>query len=116
MHTAKLIDPIAALLDAQTDAHHAGVCDAEVAVLADIGEDIARCAELIGGKLAGLTDGRMFTNWNGHVESRKAAIVSVSDLAECMAADAIGGLDAAPVILASMRLYLGRRPAMAKAA
>lgn len=54
--------PLADLLDAQVAAHHAGVSDADVAILMEIGEDIAAFGERIALKLARLTSGAIATN------------------------------------------------------
>lgn len=55
-------NPLAAYLDAQVRAHQAGVTDADVALLAEIGEDIARFAEILHAKFGRLRSGAAGTN------------------------------------------------------
>jgi hypothetical protein len=108
-------NPLAALLDAQVDAHHAGVCDDDVATLQDIGEDIARFAELLAAKLARTSDGRMVTRWlrspgGAGYERRAAETFNAADLTAAIAEAALGELDAFPVVrtAAELRLSTGK--------
>jgi len=112
--TARTVDPLAALLDAQTDAHHAGVCQADVELLEAIGDAIAKCAADVAEKCARMSDGRMVTRWAGGIQTRKAETFAVADIAENMAESAFSLLDAYPVIVTTLRLALS--PARARAA
>ena len=55
-------NPLAAHLDAQVRAHQAGVTDADVALLAEIGEDIARFSEALHAKFGRLHSGASGSN------------------------------------------------------
>lgn len=97
---------LAALLDAQVDAQHAGVSDDDVAVLQGIGEEIAAFAQAMADKLARTSDARMVTKWVGHGERRAAKCFDVDDLAEAIAEGALGELDAFAVVRSAMALRL----------
>jgi len=106
-------NPLAALLDAQVDAHHAGVTQGEVTILQAIGEEIAAMAERIASQLASTTDARMVTSWIGNGERRAAVTISAADLAIDMAEAALGLLDAYPVVRTAAELRLSTIPTAA---
>ena len=99
-------NPLAALLDAQVDAHHAGVCDDDVAILQNIGERIADFATELAADLAKVSDGRMVTKYVGQGEQRAAKVFSAEDLALELAEAALGELDAFSVVRTGAALRL----------
>lgn len=109
-------NPTAAYLDAVTDAHHAGVCDADVALLQEIGEDLAYFSEALAAKLARLSDGRMVTRHDGRSETRRTETFTTDDLLDGMIEGAIGHLDAIAVVRSAAALLLSRPAPFAKAA
>lgn len=108
--------PLAAHLDAVTDTHHAGVCKADVALLQEIGEELAHFSEAPAAKLSGLSDGRMVTRYDGRSEIRRAETFTVDDLFAGLGEGALGLLDTYPVIRTSAALYFSRPAHQAKAA
>lgn len=99
-------NPLAALLDAQVDAHHAGVCDDDVAVLHSIGERIADFAASLAADLAKVSDGRMVTKYIGQGERRAAKVFEAEELAMELAEGALGELDAFAVVRTAAALRL----------
>jgi hypothetical protein len=59
---SRTANPLAASLDAGVEAHHAGVGDADVALLQEIGADIAAFAQTFAEKFNRLTTGAAGTN------------------------------------------------------
>jgi len=109
-------NPLAAYLDAVTDAHRAGVCNADVAILQEIGEDLASFSEALAAKLARLSDGRMVTRYDSRSETRSTKTFTTDDLLDGMIEGAIGHLDAITVGRSAAALLLSRPAHMAKAA
>lgn len=101
-------NPLAALLDAQVDAHHAGVCDDDVAILQNIGERIADFAAELAAHLARVSDARMVTKYVGQGERRAAKVFNTEELALELAEGALGELDAFPVVRTAAELRLSR--------
>jgi hypothetical protein len=97
-HPRKVIDPLAAHLDAMVEAEHAGVCDSDVETLIEIGEDIADFSRKIAAKLMSLSDGRMQTTTLAHGARRQQAVYRAPDLTALIAEDVGGNLDAYDVI------------------
>lgn len=113
---AKIVNPLAAHLDAIADAHAAGVDQTEVDVLIEIGEAVAIFAEGLAAKVNSLRDGRMVTTINGRLERRQMmAPATVAELAQAMIEGALDLLDAAPVIKTAAALRTDR-PQIARAA
>ena len=104
MHRAA--NPLAAYLDAQADAISAGLCDADIAALQDIGREIADLASSIANRLAGTSDARMVTTWHGRGERREARTFTAEDLAAALAEGALGELDAYAVVRTACELHL----------
>lgn len=109
-------DPLAAYVDAQTDAYGLGLTDADIAILQDIGQDIADLAASIAARLAQTSDARMVTTWEGRGERRQARQFSAADLSEAIAEGALGELDAFAVIKTAAALRLSIPAGMARAA
>lgn len=116
--------PLADLLDAHVRAHHAGVTDADVALLMDIGETIAAFAEQMAQKMGRLNSGAIGTNVSNPDGPPKHAFEwdATGDFAEFLLQsfehDCYGySLDHADVIAAAVALRLTPpAPALAKAA
>lgn len=111
----RTIDPLAAYLDAQVDAHNAGLTDDEVEMLQDIGGEIADLAASIAARLSKSSDARMVTRWEGRCERRAAKTFTAEDLLDGLAEGALGELDAYAVIRTAAALRL-MAPAVIRAA
>lgn len=109
-------NPLAAYLDAQVDAQAAGLTDAEVAVLQDIGQEIADLASSIAARLSTTSDARMVTRWAGQGERRAAETFTADDLAAALAEGALGELDAFAVVRSAAALRLSTPVTTARAA
>lgn len=109
-------NPHAAYLDAVSDAHHAGVCGGDVALLQEIGEELAHFSGALAAKLARLSDGRMVTRHDGRSETRRTETFTTDDLLDGIIEGAIGHLDAIAVVRSAAVLLLSRPESFAKAA
>lgn len=106
-------NPVAAYLDAQAEATSAGVCDADIAILQDIGQDIADLAASIVERLARTSDARMVTRWAGRGEVRAAKTFGIEDILDGMTEGALGELDAFAVVKTAATLRLSMAPTSA---
>ncbi len=100
-------NPLAAYLDAVSDARGLGLCQSDIDALERVGELIATTAEKIAAELAATSDARMVTTWAGHSERRETKSFTAEDLAEAIAEGALGELDAFGLVraTAALRLY-----------
>lgn len=109
-------NPLAGYLDAQVDASAAGLTDADIAILQDIGQDIADLAASIAARLAQTSDARMVTTWDGRGERRATRQFSADDLSDAIAEGALGELDAFAVVKSAAVLRLSVPAVVARAA
>lgn len=111
-------NPQAAYLDACVEAQHAGVSDADVAMLTEIGEDLVKFSQVLQSKMARLKEGAAasFTMGRPDVYGHPKSAFSppeptsmVGLLVQTFEEDGYGyWLDHAPVIVAAAALYLER--------
>lgn len=117
-------NPQAAYLDACVEAQHAGVSEADVTMLTEIGEDIVKFSQVLHSKMARLKEGATasFTMGRPDVYGHPKSAFSppepttmVGLLVQTFEQDGYGyWLDHAPVIVTAAALFLDRAGATAE--